>query len=263
MSRLKLTLLDNCYSFVREALIKAIDAEKDKQQWKFAILFIVQAIELLLKERLRLEHYVLIFKDVDNRNITVSIKEASQRLKDLVKIQMTSDENSSLKTAIRWRNQIVHYEFDFTVAESKSVFAKLLGFIQSFHDIHLKKPLNGIIGDSLWEEAISVKAFADELYERAKQKLDAEKIDPLLVWVCNRCGWETFVIQDNIDKCYLCGHEEEVISCKDCSEPIYRVDAKENEYGNWKGMNFKELLCETCYRLKTDEEGWRYSNEDE
>ena len=252
MSRIKLTLLDNCHSFLTEAIKHAVEAENNIHQWKYAILFLVQSIELALKERLRCEHYALIYKNIDKMDNTVTIEQAARRLNEIVKIKISNEDISALKTAIMWRNQIVHYEFDFSVEEMKTVFAKLFGFLQAFHDSHLGKCLYDMVEESLWSEVLSIKSFAEELYNKAKLKLETENIDYNLTWTCNRCGWDMFVFEDGINKCYLCGYEDFVVFCEDCDEPIYENDAKEYEYGNRKGLDFKKKLCAACYNKRME-----------
>jgi hypothetical protein len=56
MSRIRMTLLENSYDFLNETLRNATVAERRPHAWKFAVLHIVQAIELLLKARLQAEH---------------------------------------------------------------------------------------------------------------------------------------------------------------------------------------------------------------
>jgi len=62
MNRLKLTLQDNAISFAEESLSNAIVAKESPQRWKFAILSLVQAIELSLKEVLKREHPFGVFQ---------------------------------------------------------------------------------------------------------------------------------------------------------------------------------------------------------
>jgi HEPN domain-containing protein len=55
-----MSLLENAYDFLNESLRSAERAGQDSKAWKFAVLHVVQAIELLLKARLHAEHPVLI-----------------------------------------------------------------------------------------------------------------------------------------------------------------------------------------------------------
>jgi HEPN domain-containing protein len=59
MKQVRMNLLENAYDFLNEALRSAERAGQDPQAWKFAVLHVVQAIELLLKARLQAEHPVL------------------------------------------------------------------------------------------------------------------------------------------------------------------------------------------------------------
>jgi len=187
MSQIKLTLLDNAHSFIQEALEKAVLAEKDEKQWKFAIFNLVQAIELLLKERLRQEHRILIFKNIDNPQITVSIEQAIARLKNIANVELNQTDVEDLAKAIEWRNQIVHYEFDFKTVELKLRFAKLLGLAAHFHDRFLGKPLDRIVSEGVWAEAVSILEYGQELFARAEDKFLAKNIEPTLVMDCRRC----------------------------------------------------------------------------
>jgi len=101
-------------------------------RWKFAILSLIQAIELSLKELLRRQHPYLIYKNVDNPDKTVGIDQAIHRLRLIAGISLSADESSALRTAVGVRNEIVHHHIDEAVAELKLVFARLLGFLNDF-----------------------------------------------------------------------------------------------------------------------------------
>ena len=61
---IKISLLENSHNFVDEALQKAVLAENEPINWKYAIFNLVQSIELLLKERLKREHSILIYQNI-------------------------------------------------------------------------------------------------------------------------------------------------------------------------------------------------------
>ncbi len=60
MDRLKLTLLENAHDFLEDALANAVVAEESPKRWKFAVLSMVQSIELALKELLTQVHPLFI-----------------------------------------------------------------------------------------------------------------------------------------------------------------------------------------------------------
>ncbi len=80
MTQLTLSLQQNAVSFLAEALAKAVLAEKEVSEWKFALFNLVQSIELSLKERLRKEHPLLIYADIDKPKLSVSLERALARL---------------------------------------------------------------------------------------------------------------------------------------------------------------------------------------
>jgi hypothetical protein len=129
MSRLKLTLEENAASFVEEALSNAVIADENPLRWKFAILALVQAIELSLKEILRRKHPYLIYTNVDKPGKTVGVELATHRLKTIVKIDISKEDSAAIKAAINARNNIVHHQVDEAVDELKLLFSRLLGFL--------------------------------------------------------------------------------------------------------------------------------------
>ena len=238
----KLSLLQNAHSFLVEALSKAILAEKDSTQWKYAILNLVQAIELSLKELLRCEHPALIYRNVDKPGETVSLEFARLRLEKIAGVVFDKADVHSIETASNYRNQIVHYEFTFKDTDLKLVFAKLLGFLQQFHSTHLDQPLSKIIPSQLWQEAVGVLDYAKEFFERAQAKWKAEKIDPSLIWACRHCCWEAFVIQDNKNTCYVCGATDTVFECDECHRLRYWTPSSDFEKGGTR-------ICSHCIEL--------------
>jgi hypothetical protein len=220
----KLSLLQNAHSFAIEALSKAILAENEPAQWKYAILNLVQAIELSLKELLRRQHPSLIYKGVDKQTETVSLKFARSRLEQIAGIKFDKTDLDSIQTASEYRNRIVHYEFNFKTEDAKLIFAKLLGFLQNFHSAHFDNHLSSIIPSSVWQEAVGVLDYAKELFERAQARWTAEKIDPSLIWACRHCCWEAFVIQDNKNTCYVCGVTDKIYECDECHQLLYCDD---------------------------------------
>ena len=90
-----------------EALSRAILAEKDSTQWKYAILNLVQAIELSLKELLRRQHPSLIYKDVDKQTETVSLKFARSRLEQIAGIKFEKTDLDSIQTASEYELSLI------------------------------------------------------------------------------------------------------------------------------------------------------------
>src|ERR1700689_3845351 len=105
-STLKLNLYDNPRVFLVEAFRYVHESHEGDVQWKFVILNLVQAIELLVKERLKREHPLFVFKDIDKREFTVSLSDAIKRLSSIAKVEIDEKDLAAVRLANRWRNEI-------------------------------------------------------------------------------------------------------------------------------------------------------------
>ena len=251
---MKISLLQNAYSFLEEALSKAIKAEKEPIHWKFATLNLVQAIELSLKEKLSQEHPVLVFQKIDSPKNTVNLDTALNRLQKIGGIQFSQADISAITKANQLRNEIVHYEFELNEKESKLAFAKLLGFMSHFHTVHIDSPLDSVIDYELWQEALTIFDYAEELFKRAEEIFAEKGIESYLVWTCSQCDWDAFVIQDDINTCYVCGYQSDIIECQDCNELHYIDDCHQLQTGDERF----EYFCTECHEERISEEDDRY-----
>ena len=246
MSRLKLNLYENAIGFAEEALEKAIVAEKDSKHWKYAILNLVQSIELSLKEALRRSHPFLIYDDVDNPSKTVTLDQATKRLKRLNASFLTDDEQKALRTASEARNSMVHHEIDEDLILLKLVFARLLGFLNDFHGEHLDRHLQTAIRTNLWCEAASIKDYGNELYQRARIRMEEDDVDDSSCLItCPKCGWEALSpYGNNQECCYVCDKATALVTCTKCDRVMIEGEGEE-----WMGKPY----CHSC---------WDYLNDD-
>jgi hypothetical protein len=164
MKPIKMDLLENAHDFLNESIRSAIEAEERPQAWKFAVLHVVQAIELLLKARLEQEHPVLIYESVDRQTKTVSLTQAVERITTVARIRLTPRERRAIRKAQQWRDPIVHHRFEMSPYEVKSVFVQLFEFLTRFHDDHTGfGPLHDRIVPELWaKEAELMEFFREE-----------------------------------------------------------------------------------------------------
>src|SRR3546814_604723 len=110
MSISAVTLLDNATLFVNEAIRNARRAKRQPTQWSFAILHLVQALELLMKHVLQLQHPLFIYENIDHPKNTVSLGLCLERLKSVARIQVDEKEERAIRRASAQRNKIVHHE---------------------------------------------------------------------------------------------------------------------------------------------------------
>ena len=67
----KSTLIENAYTFINEAILNSRKANRDVKYLSFAILHLIQGLELMLKHILKQEHPILIYENVDKPINTV------------------------------------------------------------------------------------------------------------------------------------------------------------------------------------------------
>lgn len=222
-SEIKLNLIDNSHGYINEAVDYAIKAKKDTRKWQFAILNLVQGLELSLKSLLFKIHPAFIFDNLDkiNKNIkTVAPLQAFERLKNpaIGNILFAKNDKIKLEKAISLRNQMIHSEFNFYPEFATIKFLDVFAFLVHFQAVYLKTEIETIISKESLEEILTMKKSIKVLLEKAKQRIKKENIKPENVWVCPECENETFVIDSDVSICYTCRCEEEIFECEKCRE---------------------------------------------
>ena len=246
MANLKMNLLENSISFFMESVIKAVQAEKFADKWKFAILLLVQAIETSLKERLRRTQEILVYTNIDKPRHTVDLSLAIDRLEKISKIVLKPSDIACIKTASDLRNQIVHFEFDLSIDQIKSNFVSLVGFYTTFCRDQLEADIVTDLPAALHKELLSLDSYVEELEKRAEERILKEGINSEEIWICPACKKYTFIIEDGKDTCYLCSHQEQVIECEICSTLGFDEDMDDVDFGNMKGIENWKRICKDC-----------------
>lgn len=248
MTKVQMTLIENSNSFTIDALSRAIAAEKNSSDWKFAILSLIQAIEIAVKERLRRDHKVLVYADIDSPKHSVSLEVALKRLIKICDITLSESELNAINTARNWRNMITHYEFEFSISTIKGVFSVLFGFLVDFNRKHLNQNLQTVIPNELWLQAVGIKSYFIELIQRAQVRINEEAIGTQRIRGCWQCGAYTFVLAQEGDKillsghCYACGFGEDLGYCEICTG-IFSFDDLEFVQIGGKGNEIWGHIC--------------------
>jgi hypothetical protein len=225
---IKLSLLENAESFVTESLAKVLAAENDPQQWKFAILAAVQAIELILKELLRREHWTLLFQNIDKPKLTVSLDQAMERLKNVSPVRISPDEVATIRTAIALRNRVVHADVSFEPDQVKAIVAGLIQFASHLFATFLHKQLREAVNPEIWNQAIQLGQFSHHLWTLARDRISREGITDDFLIDCSCCEGDGVLVakeQTKIATCYVCGHSEPIDRCRVCGHAIIELDA--------------------------------------
>ena len=149
---------------MNESILNSRRAKRDDKYLAFAILHLIQGLELMMKHVLRQEHPVLIQENIDNPSSnTVSIRQCLERLKNIAQIDIDEKEEKIINRAIAQRNKIVHYEYDANPFHQFSVFVELFEFVHYFHKKHVGSELHDFIDEKLWRaEAELLAQFKGE-----------------------------------------------------------------------------------------------------
>lgn len=174
--KLKLNLLENSYDYLTASLEYVIRARKDKSQvaWKFALLNLVFAIELLLKEKLRRENPLLIYADLEKfRQITRETKTVSwsvliERNKFVLGQKFIDLDSGRLQLAQRLRNQMLHYDVVLEFPNVYHDYANLLNFFTNFYNNEIslleEDTLHNHVPPHLWREESDIsEAFIENV----------------------------------------------------------------------------------------------------
>jgi len=139
--KMKLTLIENALDFILSALEHAkVD---EARSLKYAVLHLSDGVELVLKEKLRREHWSLLFADVNKASESaltagefksVDFDTCTERLEGISGLDMTPH-TSLLKLLRRHRNKLQHFEYKGSKDEVMSILVKTWGFVLDFlHD---------------------------------------------------------------------------------------------------------------------------------
>lgn len=174
-TKLQLNLLENAYDYLNSSLEYVVRAKREGSQrlWKFAVLHIAFCIELMLKERLKRAHELLIYANIDKyKPITRETKTVPwnilvERIKYVMGDQFEKINVGRLELAQRLRNQTLHYDVEFEFPAIYHDFANLLNFVREFH-----KEIRGSQDETLHqhvdrellvEESALSQAFIEEI----------------------------------------------------------------------------------------------------
>lgn len=131
---LKLSLLENSHAFLKEAVAKAVVAVSDTRQWQFAVLNLVQSLELSLKAALKMIHPALVYENIDNPKNTVGPILALDRLENpkVGGFTFAREDRQRIQHAVIARNQMTHSDFELTSEYAAAKFSRYLRLYRNF-----------------------------------------------------------------------------------------------------------------------------------
>lgn len=271
--RLDYPLLENALDFLLSAAEHA--GQGSPRSWKYAILHLIAGTELLLKARLELEHWSLVFQDVDKADKrthtsgdfrSADFESLCNRLERISGVCIGNDDRKHLHDLRNLRNRLEHFGIKIDLPQVKSLVAKGLSFAVAFCESHLKERMGNSEERVLASIVVQLREFQEFVSERLKAV--ATKITPgALLRECPMCFQETLeALEAGTLECHFCGHqvaagtlaeqrsELGVEVCPQCGCEALAFIVYNNDSAGWEcfacGAEFDNLRhCSSCGEL--------------
>lgn len=209
---LKFTLIENAEDFLREALHYVVASEP--RDWKYAILHLCSALELLLKAILEKEHWSLLFEDVErasrqalhNGNIeTVRFETALTRLQNIVGITFESKSLTYLRQLRRHRNWSNHFSLQLNVEQAKSLVAHGIVVFLTLEQRYLHSTPDRSLEYEINQTLHGFEKYVNERLRDLRLELDTTDRPPPRFRMCMKCLQETLILEESWFECLFCG----------------------------------------------------------
>lgn len=215
MDKLTLSLIENSFDFLESSIKYSKGTENS--DWKYALLNLANAIELMMKAVLEQEHWSLLFEDLRkaSRDIlskgnfkSVNFETAIERIKSIVGISFSHTEEKYIEKIRQKRNRITHFSVELHIEEVKFIVAKGIGiFIKLYKKIDTAENIENKL-HYINSELLGFQKYVKlRLTEIKKEISNMQR--PKFFLTCPFCLQETIVIDTKIDElcCKFCGAE--------------------------------------------------------
>lgn len=280
VEKLKLSLVENAIDFIKSAV--HFSKTDNPSHWKYALLHLASAIELIMKAILEKEHWSLLFEDVDTAAIeklktgdfkSVSYDTAINRIKRILGKPINKDEKY-LQRIRELRNRIMHFSVEININELRSLIARGLNiFIRFYKEIEEEDAAEEFIFFLNAELKHFEKYVALRLAEIRKELKKYEKPSAHFS-SCPYCFQDTLIFHnDNRIKCLFCGFKTNVEDlsnysdgpggpCPKCDGGFLGFVVYNNDEGEYicvkcgfKSQFSYNVVCSRCGQIYWDEEG--------
>jgi len=248
--KIELNLLDNGLDFIIEGLKPTNRIwKKDNTEniWKYSVLNVYSGIQLILKDRLRKEHWSLIFEDVSNANehkliqgdfASVNFNNIIKRLKGISNININENPINTLR---KLRNKFEHFEVKIEVKECKNVLASSIRELIIFWNENVSDYANEKQSEKFeWIKSITSEfdTYIEKMLEKHNTRIESIVKNKKGVLVhCDNCANHSFIIYKD---------EKKKLECVVCEYKISKDDflknKRESELERANGKSFLEFV---------------------
>jgi hypothetical protein len=271
-SKLQFSLIENARDFLDDTITRTNSDQASS--WKYAIISLASAIELIMKSVLEKEHWSLLFENVDSASKehlesgqfkSVDFETAQVRLQQIANVKLSERDKQYLTSLRNIRNRISHFKVDVNVNVVKSVVAR---GIAVFFDIY-KTPHLESQYDERYEAQVNSSLRAFDRYVRIKMatlksRIESSSRPAALFKCCQTCYQDAVVLAGAADdhaQCLYCGEEGtlEEFAARDSELPVEECPQCGTQslafvlYNNEDG----EFVCVKCgFKAKSIQYCW-------
>jgi hypothetical protein len=251
----RFTLLENGLDFILSALEHISDNPSDREL-KYAILHLSSGVELVLKERLKQEHWSLVFEKIEKVNKqsyeagefeSVRIDTCIDRLNGICGLSFRPEHKEALKHLRNKRNKLEHFSSVDSTDAMKSATAKVLSIVLDFIVKNLSpKKFNKTeirIFKEIKSKVMELEDFAKHRMETLKGEL-GEKSKDCYIIQCPACYQEALILGDGDPKCLFCFYEDE--PNKVANEYLETIQNESSYIAVTQGGEYPLYQCPSC-----------------
>jgi len=219
MANLNLSLLQNACDFLSDTINRA--TSKDKFTWKYAVLSLASALELIMKSVLYEEHWCLLFDNVDSasedalksgRFKSIDFETAQSRLEALAGVVLSERDKGYLRSIRDTRNRITHSQVDINIEQVKALVARgILVFLDLYKDPHLEDSYDEGFASNANRSLLQFEKYLQLRMATIKQEIEGASRPASPFRWCRTCGQDAVVCVGHEEgKCLYCQEEIDI-----------------------------------------------------
>jgi len=263
-STLAYSLLQNGLDYILSALENLRGESPTERQLKYAVIHLSAGVELILKERLRLEHWSLIFADSDKATkerfesgdfVSVGFPQLVNRLSSICGVEFDDKDKRVLESLRKMRNCFEHFGIvtssDAVKSEASMTISIILGFVErELPSLPVPSSEDRLLID-IREVLGEVNTYIEHRWEEIA--LDQDYCHKPITG-CINCGQSASIFTDDGKnlKCLFCGGIEGYNNiepeCPGCGEKLILGDGDPRCECGWT-MNATEAAEEYMSRV--------------
>jgi ribosomal protein S27E len=255
----QLSLLENACDYLDDTILRV--ASQDPAAWKYAILSLASALELIMKSILEREHWSLLFQDVNSASEgalvlgdfkSVDFETAQKRLQSIAGVEISDRDQKYLKSLRNIRNKLSHYTLHINIEQLQSLVASgILTFLDLYSDPHLEDDHDEDFEAKANQNLREFEKYVHLRMAKLRSELRESERPGRPFQRCPDCDQDAVIFSETRDaKCLYCGQhidlralakhtsEGPLEECPECGEDSLAFILYSNEEA--------EFSCASC-----------------